>query len=186
MAQLWPGCPCGGFNATELLLFEIGSICGEVVNAGAADGAVDCGATVFAFPFKGLPTGMAQSWPGCPCGGFNATELLLFEMGSICGEVVNAGATDGAEDCGAVVFAFPFKGLPTAMAQSWPGCPCGGFNFTADELFTVTGAGFNNAEVESSAGMACGAVTFIKLVSISGWLLLLQALREKITSRHSI
>ncbi len=122
---------------------------------------------------------MAQSWPGCPCGGFNATELLLFEKGSICG------VADGAGGCGAT-FAFPFNGLPTGTAQSWPGCPCGGFNATVDELFAgVVFPGFTRVETES-AGMACGAVMFIKLVSISGWLLLLQALIEKIASRQSM
>ena len=62
------------------------------------------------------------------------------KVGAPIGEVVC-----GAAVCGAVL-PFEFKGAPTAMAQSWPGWPCGGFmpGAVAGGAVTAVGASFNS------------------------------------------
>jgi hypothetical protein len=71
----------------------------------------------FYFVFRGAPTAIAQSWPGCPCAGLVPGSAL---DGAAIGEAV--GVTMGL----AAGAAFEFRGAPTATEQSWPGWPCAG------------------------------------------------------------
>lgn len=85
--------------------------------------------------FRGAPTAIEQSWPGCPCGGFMPGATVPPCAGGVnCGTGLRFG-------CGGRL-----REAPTGMSQRWLGAPCGGL--TAAVVFWVL------------AGCVCaGAVT---------------------------
>jgi len=92
---------------------------------------------------SGDPTGIAQSCPGWPCGGFIPSAVGVTVAAGACtgaGDEVMVGAglppgVDNAPDGGVTTCvgagaapAGEFNGAPTAISQRWPGSPCAGFS----------------------------------------------------------
>ena len=79
MAQSWPGCPWAGFS----FAFGSAAIAGPAGAVMAGADIVCTGADLAPLPagaeFKGAPTGIEQSWPGCPCAGLSPAPGIALD-----------------------------------------------------------------------------------------------------------
>lgn len=66
ISQRWPGWPCAGLEPGATV---VGAAAGLAAVVGAACAGV-AGLVVTAVPSSMEPTGLPQTWPGSPCGGF--------------------------------------------------------------------------------------------------------------------
>ena len=182
--QSCPGCPCAGFNLTELLGFAC--ITGVVAWSGT------CGCTDAAcgLEFKGAPTAISQRWPGCPCAGLSApaaTGEALLTAGLTALLEITGFACIGAALCAGccTCIGAEFRGAPTAISHRWPGAPCAGFTAAVKTAWfglamsgLTESVAFNADKVGSVAGVETSAVSSTPP--------LLQEINPVITSRQAI